>query len=62
MRTVKVVDSNKYPIKNEVNVYGNKVAFIQNHKGEPLIGMIIENKIISQTLKAWFDLAWKNSK
>lgn len=62
MRTVKVVDSNKYPIKNEVNVYGNKVAFIQNHKGEPLIGVIIENKIISQTLKAWFDLAWKNSK
>lgn len=58
LRTIKVVDATKYPIKNEIDIYGDKVAFIQNQKGEALVGMIVENKIIAETMKAWFDLAW----
>ncbi len=57
-RTTLLVPKAKFPFKHEVDIYGDKVAFIQFKKGEPLIGIIIKHPLIAETMKAWFDLAW----
>lgn len=57
-RTSISVPGDQFPFQHEVNIYGNKVAFINNHEDEPLIGFIIDHPLIAQTMKAWFDLAW----
>lgn len=50
-----------FPFKHEVDIYGNKVAFINYKKGDPLVGVVINNADIAKTMKAWFDLAWKGA-
>ncbi len=50
-----------FPFQHEVDIYGNKVAFINYKKGEPLIGVVIHNEQIAKTMKAWFDLAWRGA-
>lgn len=57
-RITKLVDSSKFPIEHEIDVYGDKVAFIHYAKNEPLIGVVIHHPGIARTCKAWFDLAW----
>lgn len=52
------VDSNKFPIQHELVIYGNKVGFVNYKKDESLIGILITHPKISQTMKAFFDLAW----
>ncbi len=54
----RLVSSQKYPFKLEMDIFGDKVAFINYKKGEPLIGIIIHNPFIAKTMKATFDLAW----
>jgi len=54
-----LVSSDKFPFQHEVDVYGDKVAFINYKQGEALIGIVINHPQIAQTMKAWFDLAWK---
>lgn len=61
LRETILVPSEKFPFKHEVDIYGDKVAFINYKKGEALIGIIIKNKAIAETMKAWFDLAWAGS-
>lgn len=56
------VPSRKFPFQHEVDIYGDKVAFINYKKGETLIGLIIKHPQIAQTMKAWFDLAWEGAK
>lgn len=56
-----LVPKEKFPFQHEVDVYGNKVAFIDYNKGGALIGIIINHPLIAQTMKAWFDLAWEGS-
>ncbi len=58
LRTVIDVPSSLYPFAHEVDVYGDKVAFIHYKKDEPLVGIIIHHPQIARTMKAWFDLAW----
>lgn len=60
-RTVIEVPSSKYPIKHEVDVYGDKVAFIKYHKDEPLVGLVIDNALVAHTMRAWFNLSWKGA-
>jgi HTH-type transcriptional regulator, sugar sensing transcriptional regulator len=58
VREVKVVQSNKYPFQVEVNIYGDKIAFMNfKSKADPL-GVIIENKDLAQTMLTFFNLTW----
>jgi HTH-type transcriptional regulator, sugar sensing transcriptional regulator len=50
----------KYPITSDIALFGDKVR-IATQKGN-LVGLIIENKEISDTLKIIFDLAWEYAK
>ncbi len=58
LRESLTVSGKKFPFKHEVDLYGDKVAFINYKKGESLIGIVIKHPQIAQTMKAWFDLAW----
>jgi sugar-specific transcriptional regulator TrmB len=58
LRETIIVPGEQFPFKHEVDIYGDKVAFINYHRGELLIGVIINHPLIAQTMKAWFDLAW----
>lgn len=49
--------SNKFSFPTEILIYGNKVAI--SVCGGKLIGVIIENKAISDSLRAVFYLAWE---
>lgn len=60
-RTTILVPSEKFPFQHEVNIYGNKVAFMNYRKGEKLIGFIIDHPQTAKTMKSWFDLAWKGA-
>lgn len=57
-RTVIEVPHDKFPIKHEVDIYGNKVAFINYRQDEPIVGLVIDNDMVAKTMKAWFDLSW----
>jgi sugar-specific transcriptional regulator TrmB len=61
LRTVREIPSSKYPIKHEVDIYGDKVAFIKYHKDEPIVGLLIDNALVAQTMRAWFELSWKGA-
>lgn len=58
LRETKLVSNTIFPCKHEVDIYGNKVAFINYKKGEALIAVVITHPQIAQTMRAWFDLAW----
>lgn len=60
VRITKVVDEKKYPFQHEMDIYGDKVAFINYRKGEKLLGVVIQHPLIAKTQKALFDLAWDN--
>lgn len=62
LRTSVLVPHDKFPIDHEVDIYGDKIAFIHYKKDEPLIGVVIHHPAIAQTTKAWFDLAWMGAK
>lgn len=51
------IDADKYPITSDIAIFGDKVRIV-TQKGE-LVGMIIENKEIANTLKTLFELAFK---
>lgn len=53
----RIIPSEKFPFSTEVVVYDDKVA-IASHKGK-LMGVIIENKGIADSLKTIFNLAWE---
>ena len=54
------VSAKKFPITSDIAFFGNKVR-IATQKGD-LVGLIIENKEIANTLKTLFDLAWEHAK
>lgn len=56
-----LVPSREFPFQHEVDIYGDKVAFLNYKKGEALIGVLIKHPQIAQTMKAWFDLAWEGA-
>lgn len=61
-RTAVSVPSDRFPFQHEIDIYSDKVAFINYKKGEALIGIVIKHPSIAQTMKAWFDLAWEGAK
>lgn len=57
-RTSKLVDSKKYPLPIEINIYGHRrVFFVSAHDQ---IAIIIESAEIYQTIKSFFELLWDN--
>jgi HTH-type transcriptional regulator, sugar sensing transcriptional regulator len=61
-RETRVVPKDKFPIGIELDIYGDKAAFINFNKKDQLIGILIQNKLIADTMKAIFDLAWESAK
>ena len=59
-RVSKVVPEEKFPFQLEVDIYGDKTAFI-NYRKDHLLGIVIKHPLIAETMKAWFDLAWEGS-
>jgi sugar-specific transcriptional regulator TrmB len=60
-RDTLLVPNDKFPFQHEVDIYGDKVAFINYKKGDALIGVVINHPQIAKTMKAWFDLAWEGA-
>jgi sugar-specific transcriptional regulator TrmB len=56
LRKVNLIDPEKFPFKNEINIYNNKVNII-SFKDE--MGVLIENEDIANTQKSIFELAWE---
>lgn len=56
LRDVRLIPPQKFPFKNEVNIYNNKVNII-SFKDE--IGVMIENQAIADTQKSIFLFAWE---
>jgi len=59
LRTARLLDEEHFPVNNETNIYGNKVAIASY--GKEMFGMLIESKEIATSQKAIFELAWKGA-
>lgn len=60
LRETKVISSDKFPFENEINIYGNKMAIVNYRKGTKLLGVIIDNPILVNTFRSWFNLTWQS--
>lgn len=60
-RTTIMVSEEEFPFTHELNIYGDKVAFMNFKKGESLIGVVIDHPQVARTMKAMFNLAWKGA-
>lgn len=60
LRTTYLVPKETFPISIEKNIVGNKVAYFSQEQGK-LIATIIENKLIADTERAIFEIAWKEA-
>lgn len=58
LRTSREISYSSFPLENEINIYGDKVAFIYQSDAYPLLGIVIEHPKFALTCKSWFDLAW----
>jgi HTH-type transcriptional regulator, sugar sensing transcriptional regulator len=57
LRETRLISYDKFPIRIEKNIAGNKVAFF-SIKNDILMATIIENKEIADAERAIFDLVW----
>ncbi len=55
-----VIPLKKFPIKNEIFIYKNKISIISY--GQEKVALIIESKQIADSQKAIFDLLWSSLK
>lgn len=60
LRKTKLIDQAKYPFSIEINIYGNKTAFISFNERE-LFGVIVESPEIAKTMKTIFDFFWEHT-
>lgn len=58
LRESRFVPFNRFPFRIEANIYRDRISFFTCEKGGPQVGIIIENKMIAQTQRALFELAW----
>ncbi|MFA6024610.1 MAG: helix-turn-helix domain-containing protein [Candidatus Gracilibacteria bacterium] len=56
LREVYLIPKEKFPFKNEINIYDDKVAIISHQDG---VGVIIQNKNIADTQRAIFNLGFE---
>lgn len=55
-REIRLIDSHKLPVNNEINIYDNKIAMVSFTK--PIFGVIIESKALAETQRSIFEMAW----
>lgn len=55
LKETRIVDKEKFPFSIEMNIYGNKVAFMSFSEQ---LGLIIESNEIAKNMKFLFELAW----
>lgn len=60
LRSAKTVDPGFFPLKNEINIYANKVIMI-TYAPEPY-GVMIESNEIADTQRSIFEMAWNGIK
>jgi len=60
-RETRTIPQPKFPIGIEMNIYGDKVAFINFNKNSDLFAIVVQNPFITNTQKALFDLAWETA-
>jgi sugar-specific transcriptional regulator TrmB len=61
LRETRLVSGKSFPFKHEVDIYGDKIAFIDFRKGGSLIGIVIHHPGIATTMRALWQLAWLKS-
>ena len=54
-----LIPAEKYPFKNELNVFANKVSIISFKE---LMGVIIESADVAESQRSIFELAWLGAK
>ncbi len=59
LREVRLIPKDKFPFKNEINIYDNKMAIL-SHQDE--IGVIIENKNMADTQRSIFNFCFEYAK
>lgn len=57
LRETYLVSKELYPFQHEIDIYGDKVAFIDFKNGGSLIGVVIHHPLIAQTTSALWSLA-----
>lgn len=60
LRVSKIISEKTFPIKNEINIYANKMIII-TYAPEPY-GILIESKEVVNTQRSIFEMAWKGIK
>lgn len=61
LRETRLVPNESFPFAHEMDIYGDKVAFIDFRKDGPLIGIIIHHPAIAATMQALWNLAWQGT-
>lgn len=59
LREIYLVPKEKFPFKNEINIYDDKVAIISQRD---MVGVIIQNKDIADTQRAIFEMGFEYAK
>lgn len=57
LRRVKYFDDKKFPMRVEIDVYADKVAFLATTR--PYGGVILENKGVAEGMRSIFQLLWQ---
>ena len=57
LRELRLVPKEKYPLKTEIDIYGDKIALYGLK--DDLMGVIIEHPAIAETQRELFELAWE---
>jgi len=58
-REVYLIPNNKFPFKNEINIYDDKISIISHSDN---VGVIIQNKSVADTQKSIFEFAFEYAK
>jgi len=58
LKETRLVSKDEFPFTIEMNIYGNKLAFMSFTEG---LGLIIESNEIARNMKFLFKLAWRGA-
>ncbi len=61
LRETVVVAKDKFQVGIEMDIYGDKVAFITFRKDADHIAILIQNKLIADTMRAMWGLVWEHA-
>ncbi len=61
LREIRLIPAREFDFKNEINIYGSKVAICSFGGGQSadVFGVIIESKEVSETQRQIFEMAWR---